>query len=325
MRIYRIFIYGFVIVSAFAASAMAQVSERSITSDDFLSQRPTVAAAPGKPPARTTVRPKRLTYKFVRADRNVLRHKTPPKREPTNLPQKVTEVGVTLWRLRPAKPGEVGVLLPVKGDPRGWLAERVPDETVFKAGDRVRFAIESSDSGYLYVFDRETYSDGSFGEPLMLFPDPARMNENNAVRPGLLFDIPDQREDLPYFNMTPRKDTYSGEMLTVVISPKPITAFKPDSNGRLKNPESLTELEFGAQVEIFSRSDNENKVFTKSEAQSTCGAKTRELERDTSDRSPCGVTSRQLTRDEPPPQSIYRVTSAAGQPAVAFIKLAVRP
>lgn len=309
------------ILAICSVQAFAQVQERSITSDDFVSQRP-AATAPANAPRKTPVKAKRLTYKFVRSDRNILHHKGGAKAQPANVPLKTTEVGVTIWKLRPAKAGEAGVLLPVKNDPRGWLAERVPDETVFKPGDRVRFAIECSDSGYLYVFDRETYSDGSFGEPLMIFPDPNRINENNSVRPGLLFDIPDQREDLPYFNMTPKKDNYSGEMLTVVISPKPLTAFKPDANGHLKNAESLTDLEFGAQVEIFSRTDNEDKVFGKLEAESTCGAISREGS--ASDRSPCGVTSRQLTRDEPRPQSIYRITSQAGQPAVAFIKLAVR-
>ena len=325
MKRYNLFdLVIFVVMLSGALSVCGQdVQTRSITSDDFVGQRPSAVTTSKSGKASSKTRARRLTYRFVRADRNVMRHKSPKKTSAANLPLKVTEVGITIWKLRPPKPGEVGVMLPVKGDPRGWLAERVADDVVFKSGDRVRFAIESSSSGYLYVFDRETYSDGSFGEPLMIFPDAARVNENNSVRPGMLFDIPDQREELPYFNMSPRKDTYSGEMLTIVISPKPMTSFSTDANGRLKQPEVLTALEFGAQVEIFSRSDNENKVFSRVEAESTCGAKTRETGQ-ASDRSPCGVLARQLTRDEPLPQSIYRVTAAAGEPAVAFVKLTVR-
>jgi hypothetical protein len=305
-----------ILLCIFAASiaAAAQDGSRSITSDDFVAQRPAAA---------TAVKPKRTTYRFVRADRNVLRHKTPRKPRPAGA-DKFTEIGITMWRLRPRHGNESGYLLPVKGDKDNremWLSERVPEDTVFKAGDRVRFAIESSTAGYLYVFDRETYADGSFGQPVMIFPEGP--DGDNSVRPGMLFDIPDQREDLPYFNMMPRKPNYTGELLTIIVAPKPLTLFKTDNAGKLKNGDALSELEFGAQVEVFSRSDMQNKVFSKAEAESTCGVKTRELRRDKSD-TPCGTGTRQLTRDEPLPQSIYRVKGPAGQPAVAFVKLAVK-
>jgi len=311
---------------AATAALFAQdgVQTRSITSDDFASQRParTEVATPKKPAAK----PKRLVYKYVRSDKNPVRSK-PPRKLPQGS-EKVTEIGVTLWRLRAPRRSEAGsFLLPVLDDNQErkmWLAERVPIDTVFEAGDRVRFAIESSDSGYLYVFGRETYSDGSFGAPYPIFA--ASRTDTNMVRPGMLFDIPDQREDLPYLKINPKKSNYSGELLTIIVSPKPNAELGLDKKGNLRDGESLSELEFGSDVEIFSRTDTADKIYSKVESEAACGVKTRELVRDKPGNSdPCGTHSRELTREQALPQTIYRIHGLSGRPAVAFVKLAVRP
>ena len=186
----------------------------------------------------------------------------------------------------------------------------------------MRLAVESSDAGYLYVINSETYSDGSYGEPFLIFP--ASTNKDNFVKPGLLVDIPDQKEAFPYFLIDPKQANYTGELLTVIISPKPLTNMKIDKDGKIKNLDELIELETNSDAEIFSRSDAEDKIYTQTEADAACGSKTRQLTREKSKQNPCGTQTRQLTREEPLPQSIYRVKTPAGQPAVAFIKLNVR-
>jgi Domain of unknown function (DUF4384) len=303
----------------------AQVKTRSITSDDFAAQRPAPPDVGGK--KSVNVKPKRFSYKFVRSDRNAVRWngaRKPPVKKPDNQPAKVTEIGVTMWKMRPPRASERGYfLLPVIDDKQErsmWVAERVSTDSTFTAGDKVRFAVESSDSGYLYVLGRETYSDGSYGAPYPIFP--ASADDNNLVRPGMLFDIPDQREDVPYFNINPKKPNYSGELLTLILAPKPLTTIKLDSNGKLKNTDDLIDLEFSADVEIFTRADTSDQIYTKAESKSSCGVKTRELERASSG-DPCSASSR-LTSGEPMPQSIYRVKAVTGQPAVAFLKLAVK-
>jgi hypothetical protein len=237
-----------------------------------------------------------------------------------------TDIGVTMWRLRPPQDTEKDrLLLPVvddKGQRNMWLAERVGTDTAFKTGDRVRFAVETSVPGYLYVIDRETVANGSFGKPLLIFP--ASEKEDNSVRPGMLFDFPDRNEDMPYLKINPVNVNYSGELLTVIISPKKLTGVVTDKDGYVTNGTWLADLEFGSDVEIYSRTDTADEVYSKSESEGSCGIKTRELRPDKSANSPCGSASRPLTTDEPLPQSIYRVIGAPGQPAVAFIKLAVR-
>ena len=152
--------------------------------------------------------------------------------------------------MRPSRSSDNGYKLPVliNNIRQLWTAERVNPETGFQAGDRVRLAIEASDAGYLYVIDSEIYSDGSFGAPFLIFP--ASTDEDNSVKPGLLVDIPDQTEDLPYFLISPRKDNYEGELLTVIISPKPLTNLKTDKDGKIKNLDQLINLEIDAEAEI---------------------------------------------------------------------------
>ena len=303
---------------------------RSITSDDFASQRPTRKSRSSNKNSSN----RRITYKFVRRDKNVVKRKpskTGSKDTTANTnktvvkTEKVSEIGLTVWRLRPPRESDIGVKLPVldtSGVRKMWVAERVNPEKGFQAGERVRIAIESSYSGYLYVINSEIYSNGTYGEPSLIFPVSVD-DKNNLIRPGVLVDIPDQTEDLPYFLINPKKENYMGELLTVIISPNRLTSLKIDSNGKIKNLDSLIDLEEDAEAEIFSRTDSQDKTYSITESEAACGAKvrkanTRQLER------PCGEKTRELTREEPLPQTIYRVKTIAGQPTVTFITLNVR-
>lgn len=317
----RILLFGGSLI-LFCSTVFAQddTKTRSITSDDFASQRPagkTVSAA------KRNSRARRATYKYVRQDKKVVRRKNVAQKPQFSKPEKVSEVGVTMWKLRPSRTSDAGYKLPVLVNNlrQMWTAERVNADTPFQAGDRIRLAIESSVSGYLYVINSEIYKNGMFGEPYLIFP--ASETEDNSVQPGLLVDIPDQREEFPYFIINPKNANYAGELLTVIVSPKPLTNLKTDKDGKIRNLDDLIDLEINAEAEIFSRSDAQDKIYTQTEANAACGAKTRQLTREKSPENPCGAKTRQLTREEPLPQTIYRVKTAAGQPAVAFISLQV--
>ncbi len=110
----------------------------------------------------------------------------------------------------------------------------------------------------------------------------------------------------------------------MIISPKPLTSLKADADGKIKNTDDLIELEINADVEISSRNDSQDKIYSKTESEAACGAKTRQLTREKSNENPCGEKSRQLIREEPLPQTIYRVKTEAGQPFAAFITLKVK-
>jgi hypothetical protein len=314
---------GLILFSVSTFFAQDGTKTRSITSDDFNSQRPASKASNIKNTRqKPTVR--RATYKYVSQNKKVVRRQSVrPKPQNTAKAEKVSEVGVTLWKLRPSRTSDNGYKLPVliSSLRQMWTAERVGADALFQSGDRVRLAIESSVSGYLYVINSELFANGGVGEPFLIFPESEI--QDNSVKPGLLVDIPDQTEDLPYFLINPKNSDYKGELLTVIISPKPLTSLKTDKDGKIKNLDELISLENSNDAEIYSRSDSQDKIYSQTEAESACGAKTRQLTREKSSENPCGAKTRQLTREEPLPQTIYRVKTAAGQPAVAFIELNV--
>lgn len=311
---------------AVASAAQDGPTSRSVTSNDFAAQRPQRPRAQGRPQVRVTPR----TYKLTRTEKNVARWKKPKKPvqpPPANSPIKVTEIGVTMWKVRPPKSREVGKQIPCKdetGTIRMCIAERVPTDTPFKMGDKVRFAVESSDAGYLYIIDRETFADGTFGDPILLFPESEQ--DDNQIGPGMLFDLPDQREEdpPPYFLFEKRSkgnSVLTGDMLTVIVSPKPLVFETDKMTGKIKDDDALVAMESVAEVEIFNRTDKADRIFSNAEAEASCGPKTRSLAREKSGSRPC---TRQLFREESAPQALYRVKGQAGQPAVAFVRLSLQ-
>jgi len=95
-------------------------------------------------------------------------------------------------RPRTARPIGLGCTIFKRG-PRD-TAVRVSARREFRAGDAVRFMIESNISGYLYVFHVE-----NDGPAKMLFPDPRLQGGNNFVQAHVPREIPSSREEDPEF------------------------------------------------------------------------------------------------------------------------------
>jgi hypothetical protein len=91
-------------------------------------------------------------------------------------------------RPRPARPIGLGFTLFKRG-PRD-TAVRVSARREFRAGDAVRFMIESNISGYLYVFHVE-----NDGPAKMIFPDARLQGGNNFVQAHVPREVPSSRED----------------------------------------------------------------------------------------------------------------------------------
>jgi hypothetical protein len=307
---------------------------RSITSEGFRSQRQTAseAAAPGQKAAATASSaakknsdiissPKRK-YSFVsrvsgprQAAGVVTKPATPsPTYKPTS-PQtknetpvlKAEELGVTFWRLRPLNDTDGDVpTFPVKvGDgTQKWAAERVKSSTRFKPGDRVRFTIEASRTGYLYIANREVYADGTTGDAEIIFPTLRTRSGDNHVSAGTLVEIPASIDSVPYFTIQPRRADYVGEELVVVITPNPMTDIEktlrpePISRDRLQK---WYDWQMGADV--YDADDGEGIAYTQTEADAAENA------------------SRSLTREEPLPQTIYRLNIPKEMPLFVIIRM----
>lgn len=315
-----------------AVYAQDEPRTRSITSDDFSKRPKEGAGRPGRPGPQSAdaaePRKKPVTYKFVRKDKSAVRWSAANPKAKTSAasvkaPTVTTDIGVTIWKLRPPRAGDSGVKLPVwlKEVQRTemWTPERVSVDAAFRSGDRIRMAVEPPSQGFLYIINSEMKADGSLGAPRLIFPDP--IDQYNGVGPGMLVDIPDQNEDVPYFLLNPTTATYGGELVAIVITAKPV-AFHLDKEQNILNLDEVLELGPGLDLEVFGRTDTNDNIFSQAEAAAACGSKSRELVRENASSRPCGTRSRQLTRDEPQPQAVYRVKTYAGRPAVAIIRLA---
>jgi len=135
-----------------------------------------------------------------------------------------TVVGVTIWRLRPAKRYDSGERLIVHDDEatKEWVPERISPSTKLLQGDRLRISVEAVRSGYLYVINREQYADGTLGEPYLIFPTKRTVGGDNEVAIGRLIEIPAQSDSPPFFTMRKSRPDHVAEVVSVLVTPKPL-------------------------------------------------------------------------------------------------------
>ncbi len=209
------------------------------------------------------------------------------------------QLGLTLWRLRPAKPSDIARIIVQEGeDVVEWTPERVRADTPLKMGEKIRFSFESPQPGYLYVIDRERYADGSVGEPVLIFPTTRTRDGDNKVAPGRLIEIPAQEDRPNYFTLRQTRADQIGELVSVIVSPQPLAEIKITDKAQKLSPALVAQWEkqWGANTEKFEMTGGEGRVWTKAEQEA--GAE----------------VSRELTQDDPGPQTVYRVTVKPGAP-----------
>lgn len=226
---------------------------------------------------------------------------------PTNNVAPETVVGVTLWRLRPARQSDSGERLIVHDSGAGseWLPERISANTRLVQGDKLRISVEAVRGGYLYVIDREQYADGSLGEPYLIFPTTRTAGGDNAVAIGRLVEIPAQDDDPPFFTMKKSRPDHVAEVLSVLVSPTKLEGVQiTDKALKLTNAQvSGWEKEWGSSVGHLEMSTT-GQAWTKEEK---------------------NARTRALTSSAPPPQLVfYRPSAKPSEPLLVKLKLSYR-
>jgi hypothetical protein len=196
------------------------------------------------------------------------------------------QLGLTVWKLQPAAASDSSGQQSLKEYGRAqpeWRAERVEADTRFRQGDYLRLSIESPRAGYLYVVDRDWFSDGHSGDTNLIFP--AR-GDDNRLQAGRLIDIP--AENQAPFMATP-KHNQAGEILTIIVSSAPLGLPISDKPLPISNAQLMEwERRWGGPTERFEMEGGAGQSRTKQEEQAAARKGTR-----------------QLTRDDPGPQTIY--------------------
>ncbi len=258
--------------------AQDEASSRQIVLDRFNKARPAEASA-------------KASVRNRAALRAAIYRRTGPLRMRISARVQFEEVGVTVWRLRPTRSSDEGgrVLVQEGLKQSEWTPERIEADTPLNIGDRVRLTVESPRPGFLYIIDREQYADGSFGEPMLIFPTLRTRGGDNRVEPGRLIDIPAQEDQYSYFTAQPAGDRRQvAEVLTIILVPQPLPL------QIAAQPLKMAETEVNGWEKLWG-----------GVAEQAAGA----------------ALGRQLTQTGPPPQTVYRVARKAGGPLLVTVPL----
>ena len=260
---------------------------RAIVPEAFLKARPAATAPKVQ---------RRATYRPVGPSRP---DASPAKGE-------TVELGVTVWRLRPAKAGEPARLLVQDAETSAeFTPERVGSGSTLAIGDRVRLSVESPRAGYLYVIDREQYADGTFGTPFLVFPTTRTRGGDNKVAGGRLIDIPAQDDRPPYFTMKPSRPDQTGERLTLVVTDTPLAdvAIKDQPLELSAKQVADWEARGGGSVQRLEMIGGAGRAWSRAEQRAAADG------------------TRRLTQDDPPPQTLFRVV--VSQPDLVVVNVSL--
>src|SRR5262249_2532491 len=133
---------------AFCLAPCAQAQRtRGVYPEEFVKARPAKGHAPTNASRHTPYR--RTSAKIAAA---------PDAKE-------FAQLGLTIWRLRPATAADAGKrsIVHKESEDVELIPERLPAHAPMRIGERIRFSFESPQAGYLYVINREQFADGGFG------------------------------------------------------------------------------------------------------------------------------------------------------------------
>jgi hypothetical protein len=298
---------GSLIVVAQLADKAEDDGTRQLWDTVFLQKRPA-----GKT-GRNQIPQKRKVYKKVTSSViTPVANQTSTEANKANSNEGVV-VGLTIWRLRPSNDSKGGARLLVQekegAQTTEWTPERIDAETPLSEGERLRLTIEVPSDGYLYVIDREKYADGTFSDPYLIFPTTRTRGGDNKVAAGRVIEIPAQDDNPSYFNLKSLQSekNYIGEVLTVLVSTKPIEDLKIGSGPIKLSKEQLAQWEkkWSAQTELYAMIGGEGKAYTKEEKAAGAGG------------------TLLLTQDDPLPQTLYRVAAKPGAPILFTVPLQI--
>ena len=191
-------------------------------------------------------------------------------------------VGLTVWKLERV----FGTTLTSANGEWQWISKRVAADTRFHDGDLIRLSFESPRAGYLYVFNRDLLTDGSYGATKLIFPF---HGEDNSLAAGKLIDLP--AEDQPPFRASPGT-RQTGELLTVLVTAEQLPLSLTDEPLLISHSQLIDwETKWGGLAQRFEMNDGVGQPRTDAERQAASRRKARDL-----------------TRADPSPQTIIVVS-----------------
>lgn len=294
-----------ILVCSQVAVCFAQEDQaKSIQSDEFLKNRPTSANADRKVKPAVYITKKR-TYPVVKTPIKLPRKSTVK----SNVSEKAM-LGLTIWKQGAVSKGEEskGLVEEESG------LERNESETPLAVGDRIRFSVESlSRKGYLYIVDRELYSDGTYGTPTLVYPTLNNKNGSNLIGAGTSIFVPQSSN---YFVVKPQQGAKKqvAEVLTIIVSPKILV----EQSSLDTKAITLSQAQFTNWLKQW------EVETTLLEQANGAGAKITPVEREAA-KGLVEETTNPLTQNDPPPQSVFLAKIRRSDPLLVNVFLKFRP
>ena len=211
----------------------AQDEEKGIQSEELMKKRP-IARAVIQPVNDVKTVNKNSFKKSTKQTKRFYRTVKSPVKKSIVKPVKIAPkqmqdalLGLTVWKIRPASKDDAAKEL-LEEESGGkiqsseYTLERLLTESPLNYGERIRLSVESlSHSGYLYVVEREQYSDGSFSNPKLIYPTIRSRYKATPVSAGTLVFVPEGNRN---FRVTATQTAKKqiAEVLTIIVSPKPL-------------------------------------------------------------------------------------------------------
>jgi hypothetical protein len=304
-------------IVSFGQVVICQVQDeiKSIQSEDFIKQKRQPKkvlsnSKPGNKPSSVKHSTKKRNYRIIKS------RTKPPKPSPQD---EEAMLGLTVWKMRPATKNDA-VIETIKEE-KGCKIEqpeytwaRNESATPIEVCNRIRFSFESlTHEGYLYIVNRELYSDGTYSKPKLIYPTLTSKGLKNPIKPGNLVFIPESGGS---FVITDKKTDQKkiAEVLTIIVSQEPLI-----EQSRL-NMEAiyLPPTEFAdwldkweVENELLEQIDGAEQPITPVEQAAS------EVRKDLTE-----VPS--LTQDDAAPQSVFSVRKKRGNPLLVNVSLKYR-
>jgi len=144
------------------------------------------------------------------------------------------------------------------------------------------------------------------GDAYVIFPTLRTRGGDNHVTPGMVVEIPAPSDKPSYFKVERSRPDQINEVLTFLISPKPLVELKIGRERLKVGDDQLSRWEKQWKAKSYKLEDaaQEGKVYTLAEKEAARGEKL-------------------LTRDDPLPQTMYRVDCKAGDAVMLEVPLKI--
>jgi hypothetical protein len=265
-------------------------------------------------------KPKKRFYRVVKTPRTKPIAKAPVKAAPKGIMDGL--LGFTVWKHRPATETDAAKELveeKIGGKVQNseYTLERMGLDVPLAIGEKIRLSIESlSHSGYLYVVNRELYSDGTYGVPKLIYPTLQTNSRNSPVEAGDLIFIPESSAKVFTVKANQSEKKQVGEILTVIISPKILI-----DESMLKT--KAIDLPMAQFTSWLKQWEVNTTLF---EQEGSVGQTITPVEQTAGQDVAKGLVEEPaaLTQDDPLPQSVFRSKVKRGNPMLVNVLLNFR-